>query len=164
MKSFIRSVRLSLALVAALFITSLVCAGGQDQTYKLHTGANKIMNVVPISGFAGGLNDSNTATKGVSNTVDLSGADIQKASFVVVWSSAAGTGAGTLNVQVSPDGGTNWVSTGDTISLSTGTGGAGTAYASDKALGGGTKMRLTSTLTNSTTFYSFKVWNVSRAD
>jgi hypothetical protein len=117
---------------------------------KLHPAPQLILNSAQF-------NDSNEAT---TSTVDLSGGDLDKCSFIVQASSAEGTATLTYTIQVSADGGTTWGSTSNTISVATSatSGAAVWSYAADKPTNPGTKLRLTSSLTGSTSYYHLKVY------
>ena len=143
--------RLALTLGVAIGVVFSVKAVSFAETIKkLHPSVQTIVN-------SSQFNDSNEAT---SSTVDLSGGDLDKCSFAVYASSAEGTSTLTYTIQVSPDGGTSWLSTGNTISVSTSasTGATVTAYAADKPTNPGTKLRLTASLTGNTSYYHLKVY------
>ena len=125
---------------------------------KLHSSPQLI-----ISYTAGGFNDTNEPT---SSTVDLAGGDTDKCSFAVYVASSSGNSLLTFTIQTSPDGGTTWIPTGDTIVVSTGATSttSSTAYAANKAVNPGTKVRLTSSLATSTSYYSMKVWAMPSVD
>lgn len=152
--------RIKTLLAAGLFaVAASMWAPGSlaaETIKKLHSSPNLIINSTAF-------NDTNEPT---SNTVDLSGGDLDKASFAVVCSSAAGSTTMSLAIQISPDGGTNWVATGDTITVSTSAtlGAAVSAYSANKTTAPGTKMRVVPTLTGSTTFYNFKLYTIPSVD
>jgi hypothetical protein len=149
------------ALVAMAFAAALAVMPAKAETVKkLHTAVQRIINVT------GTLNDVTDATTGVSTTVDLAGGDYDKCSFAVSASSAAGGGSASLALQISPDGGTTWIATGDTIAVATSTtlGAAVTAHADNFAVSPGTKLRIIPTLSSSTSYYGLKVWALPSVD
>jgi hypothetical protein len=151
-KSKVVGARAVLALVLAIALSPMANA---ETFKKLHSAVQRIINITSLAG----MNDANETT---STTVDLSGGDLDKASFVVSITSGVGTGTGTLAVQVSPDGGTTWA-TAYNINVSTnGLSAMTTAYANIPVTG--TKMRVVPSLTASTTWYGFKLWAIPSVD
>lgn len=148
-----KSVKLGLALAIALAFAASVRA---ETFKKLHSSPQLIISSTLF-------NDSNEPT---SSTVDLSGGDLDKCAFLVVASSAAGTTTMSLAIQVSPDGGTSWVPTGDTITVSTSValGDTVRAYGGNKNVSGGTKLRVVPTLASSCTYYTFKLYALPSVD
>lgn len=150
-----RFTKLFLGLAAiALGLTFSASVRAEETIKKLHTSPQRIINSTTF-------NDSNEPT---SNTVDLAGGDYQKCSFAVYSTSSTGSTTLSLAVQVSPDGGSTWIATGDTITVATGTASAVHDTTANIATGPGTKLRLVPTLTGSTTFYNFKVWAMPSVD
>jgi hypothetical protein len=148
------------ALVAMAFAAALAVMPAKAETYKkLHSAVQRVLNVT------GTLNDITDATTGVSSTIDLSGGDLDKCSFAIYASSAAGTGTASFALQVAPDGST-WIATGDTIAVATSTtlGAVVSAHADNLMVSPGTKARLIPTLSGSTSFYGLKVWAVPSVD
>lgn len=146
--------KLVIALVAVLSLVGLAQA---DVVRKLHTAPQRVMNWGAV-----GINDNNDATTGISSTIDLSGGDLDELNFAISLASAAGNGTGTFAVQVTPDGGTTWISN-YSISITTNALTAVTTYYTGISLSPGTKARIVPTLTAPTTFYNVKVWAMPRA-
>jgi len=152
--------RVKVAAMATLALVALaVATPARAETYKkLHAAVQRILSLAI-------LNDVNDATSGVTSTVDLSGGDLDKCSFAVYASSAVGSGSASFAIQVSPDGGTSWVPTGTSISVSTTDASTvATAYSANANTGPGTKLRLVPTLTGSTSFYAIKVWAIANTN
>lgn len=157
--------KIQVACVAALLgICALAGLSSAETIKKLHSSVQRIFNSVPLATY--GINDATDATSGTSSTIDLSGGDLDKVSFAVYGSSAAGTGSMTLTLQVSPDGGTTWINTGDTIAVASGTLAVPTisAHADNLYVSPGTKARLTMAITGNTTYYSTKIWAIPSVD
>jgi hypothetical protein len=126
---------------------------------KLHSSPQLIINATKM----------NNVTEADSTIIDLSGGDLDKCSFAVFASSADGTGTLSLALWGSPNGGTNYVATGDTISVSTsptiGTALTGNGTWTDNQLvSPATKLKLVPTISGSTTFYALKVWALPSVD
>lgn len=146
----LRYIGLAFAIAMALGATAK-----SETIKKLHSSPQLIINSTLF-------NDTNEPT---SSTVDLSGGDLDKCSFVIIGSSATGTSVMSLAIQVSPDGGTSWAATGDTISVSTSaTLGSAIAQSSINKAVTGTKMRVVPTLATSTTYYGFKLYALPSVD
>ncbi len=151
------AVKMAIALVLIVGVVGFVSA---ETIKKIHSQPQLVIN----SG-TGGLNDVTDATTGLSTTVDLAGGDLDKLSFGVFFGSGTGIGTGSIKLQVSPDGGSNWFETGYTQNFTTAgavVGGA-TTYANIPTQPG-TKARFVTTLNGSTTFYNFKVYAMPSAD
>lgn len=157
--------RTALTLAFALLAVLGVAGVSHSETFKkAHSSIQRVFTSVPLATF--GVNDFTDATSGTSATIDLSGGDFDKCSFVVVGSSANGTGTMTLTLQMSPDGST-WVNSGDTIAVATSTTlGAALAgtQAEDLKVSPGIKARLLMGITGSTTYYSTKIWAIPSVD
>lgn len=151
MKKHLKSGLIALTLALAMSVSVKA-----ETIKKLHSSPQLIINSTLF-------NDTNEPT---SSTVDLSGGDLDKCTFLVVASSAAGSTTMSLAIQVSPDGGTSWVPTGDTITVSTSValGDSVRAYGGNKNTSGGTKLRVVPTLATSTTFYTFKLYALPSVD
>lgn len=133
-----------------LALALAVMPAGAETFKKLRSAMQNI-----IVGPSTGINDNTDAN--YAQSIDLAGGDLDKVSFAVYASSSAGSGTGSFAVQVSPDGGTSWIATGDTIALSTAAT-ATSAHADDIKVSPGTKCRLVLTISGSTTFYTLKAW------
>lgn len=138
----------------ALIVLSPALAFGLTTTRKLHPSIQKLYDATTF-------NDSNEAT---SSTLSLNGGDYGRVSFFVHISSSTGDSTATLTVEVSPDGGTTWGSTGDTITLSTGTASAFTTQVDDINVAPGLDLRITNSLTGSTTYYNMTLWAMPTVD
>ena len=145
---------LAFALVALLSAVSIVPA---ETSKKLHTSPQLIIN--------GNINDATDTTAGVglSSNVDLSGGDLDVADFQLhITSGACSTCTFDIAIQSSADGGTTWANAG-TFTQITSSNSASDVYKTGVVVAPGTKMRLATTLSASTTFYVVKVWAMPRA-
>jgi hypothetical protein len=145
------------ALALAFALVAVSCATVMAETVKkIHSAPQLIMNLTKF-------NDTNESN---SSTVDLAGGDLDEVSFAVNVSSSDGSALLNLAVQISPDGGTTWISTGDSIDVSTGATAtaSSTEYLANKTTQPGTKMRLLATLTGNTTYQNLKVWAMPAAN
>jgi hypothetical protein len=145
--------RIVLGLALALAVSPLASA---ETFKKLHSEIQRIINITSTAG----MNDANETT---SSTVNLSGGDLDKASFTISFSSGVGIGTATLAVQTSPDGGTTWATTYNIpISTSAAATAGATTYVNIPVTGN--RLRVVPALTANTTFYGFKVWVVPSVD
>lgn len=148
-----KAIRLLFGVSAALLFVAGV--SNAETVRKLHTSPQLIINQ---TGSA--FNDTNEPT---SSTIDLSGGDLDKCSFAVYIASGAGSALASLDLEISPDGGTTWVPTGDTISVSTSTT-VSYEHADDYKVSPGTKARLKASLAATATYYQMKVWAMPSVD
>lgn len=155
MKKFIAGL---IAVAAIAFATGTPAFA--ERINKYHLSPSVVLNV----GNAG-VNDVTDATTGLTSTIDLSGGDYDKMGFAVYFASGAGTGTGTLTLQLSPDGGSTWLSTGYSQNITTaGANTAGGTIYANVPTGGATKARFTMALNGSTTFYNLKIWAMPSVD
>ena len=166
--------RLNRLLIAAALFAGVIGAGvsvsNAETIQKLKSSSvQRVINIVPGSSAnsAGIINDATDATIGTSTTIDLAGGYTDKLSYTVSFSSAAGSGALTSKIQISPDGGTTWVDQKDGTGLTITAAGVLTGGASHYAnapVQPGTKARIVLTLTGGTSFYSTKVHALPSVD
>lgn len=153
MKSKLNPRRLALTLTLAMVALLSVAVVRAERITKQHTSPLLVTNI----GSATGISDVTDATTGVSSTIDLSGGDLDKISWAVYLTSAAGTGTGSVALQISPDGGTTWISN-YTFGISTNGLTALSTYYTNQAVNPGTKARFVPTLTAPCTYYGYKIW------
>jgi hypothetical protein len=154
---------LAFALVCLIGVKGMPYAG--PAISKLHSAVQRIINV---SQYSAGVNAFNDSTTYLSSTVDLSGGDLEKMSFGISFSSGAvsyvtGSSA-TLNIQISPDGGTTWLTRNPGIYISTNGTTAVTTYYYSIGVAPGTKMRVSPDLADGATIYNLKVWAIPSVD
>lgn len=161
MKKLNSPMRKAVALAFALVALSCATFVNAETIKKLRSSVQLVVNT-----GTGGVNDVSDATTGLSSTIDLSGGDLQKLSFGVYFASgtSTGNGNGTIALEISPNGGTNWLSSGYSVTLSSGgTTGQATGYF-NVPVGVANKARLTTTLSGSTTWYSYRLWALPSVD
>jgi hypothetical protein len=142
---------------AAAAVAVLVGVGiiNAETIKKLHPAPQLIINSLLM----------NNTTETDSTVVDLSGGDLDKFSFMVHVTSATNAKALTLDIALSADGGTTWVT--DLVNRKTITGNSLTPLTSSYVNIGvapATKLKLIPTLASDTTFYTFKVWAMPSVD
>lgn len=157
MKKSLKPLRIALALAFAVVLFEGAKGLSWAETVKkLHPSVQYILKNV-------NFNDATDATTGVTSTVDLSGGDLDKVSFGIYVTSSVGTGFLTYQLQISPDGGTTWLSNYSITQSSTNQTAQATYYA-NIPVAPGTKMRMVPTLTGSSTWYAVKIWAMPSVD
>ncbi|HJQ99697.1 MAG TPA: hypothetical protein VJ826_15390 [Candidatus Polarisedimenticolaceae bacterium] len=149
-------VSLALALVAVL---SVSVAGKAEVVRTLHTSPQLIMNEASIM-----KHQESTAGIGISDTLDLSGGDLDVVDFQLHITSGAHPTSSTfdLTIKTSADGGTTWASAG-TFTQVTSSQTATNVVKTGTIVAPGTKVRLESALSAGTTWYEVKVWAMPRS-
>ncbi len=126
--------------------------------------AHALESVRPLHPSIQTVLSSTTYTGAVSSTtanVDLSGGDLTQISCAFYIQSASSTGTPTLDaaIQISPDGGTNWVTAGSFTQVTSTTTSVGTTYVKqDVSTGPGNKARIKFTGSANTSWVGVKAW------
>jgi len=147
--------KIATRIALGLIIGFSIMPAGAETIKKLHSAVQRVINVTS-------MNDANETN---SSTIDLAGGDLDKISYAVSITSAAGTGQLTFTLQVSPDGGTTWTTDASNIKTILPNGLTPiTSYYSNINVAPGTKARLVPTITQPATFYTMKVWAIPSVD
>jgi hypothetical protein len=151
--------KLGIALSLALSLLSVGMGIAQAEVVRgLHTSPQLIINETSINDAT-----DTTAGIGISDTVDLSGGDLNYCDFqLAITSGASASPTFDIAIQTSADGGTTWATAGNftqvTSSLT-----ATNVTKTGVVVAPGTKLRLATTLSSATTFYTVKVWAMPRS-
>lgn len=145
--------------VAALAIAAVSprAAFALESFKPLHPSIQAVLSSTTYTGAV----SSNTAT------VDLSGGDLTSISCAFYIQSASSTGTPTLDaaIQISPDGGTNWVTAGSFTQVTSTTTSVGTTYVKqDVSTGPGNKARVHFTGAANTSWVGVKAWCLPTVD
>lgn len=129
-----------------------------ESIIPLHTAVQVILSSTAYAG----------AVSSTTAVVDLAGGDYTSISCAYYIHNAKSTGTPTLDaaVQISPDGGTNWVTAGSFTQLtSTVTANNAKTYVKqDVSTGPGTKARIKFTGSANTTWYGVRAWCMPTVD
>lgn len=131
---------------------------GAVETFKpLHPSIQLVLSSTTYSG----------AVSSTTATVDLSGGDLTSISCAYYVHQANSTGSPTLDaaIQISPDGGTNWVTAGSFTQVTSTTTSVGTTYVKqDVSTGPGNKARIKFTGSANTNWIGVKAWCLPTVD
>ena len=150
-----RKLGLLAALIIPLGILGLVNA---ETIKKLHTAPQLLFNT--------DIADNTDATLGALAVIDLDGGNLDKCSFQVKTTSGTSGDTMALDIQISADGGTTWVSVpaaNQPPTISTWTV-AVSCHIPNVPVNPGTKLRIIPTLSSSATFYDVKIWAMPSVD
>lgn len=145
--------------VAALAVAAVSPSSAKAvETFKpLHTSVLLVQSSHTLTG----------AVSSTSTVIDLSGGDLTSISCAFYVQSASSTGSPTLDgkIQISPDGGTNWVTAGSFTQVTSTTTSIGTTYVKqDVSTGPGNKARVILTGAANTSWIGLKTWCLPTVD
>lgn len=151
--------RFMLGVVAALAVAAVAPRWAMAvETFKpLHPSVQVVLTSTTYTG----------AVSSTTASVDLSGGDLTSISCAYYIHQANTTGTPTLDaaIQISPDGGTNWVTAGSFTQVTSTTTSVGTTYVKqDVSTGPGTKARIKFTGSANTNWIGVKAWCLPTVD